>query len=125
MGGRAAAGGRGRSGTGVHGRKCCRRPRFSARACGVGGLADAGGAVVATVSAGVVGRQTAQWAEVSAALWVAEGSAGVVPVVTDCEYMRAGANALARPASLEAVGRLQDTDGDLWQRMLPVLPRVR
>lgn len=60
-----------------------------------------------------------------AAVWVAEGSAGAVPVVTDCEYMLNGARALVHPASAASAGYLRGADGDLWQRLLPVLPWAR
>lgn len=82
-------------------------------------------AAVMQASGGVGGPQTAPRAELMAALWVAEGSAGLVPAVTDCEYVRAGAAALRQPVGAEAEPYLHGTGGDLWARMLVVLPRVR
>lgn len=101
------------------------RDPLLARAVCAAVLVDVAGAVVASAAAGVAGRQTAPRAELSVAVWVAEGSAGPVPLVTDCEYVLAGAGAMVRPASAEAAGYLHGAHGDLWRRLLPVLPRVR
>lgn len=47
-----------------------------------------------------------------------------MPVVADCENVRAGVEALARPASREPQADLQGADGDLWTGMEQVRPLV-
>lgn len=71
------------------------------------------------------GRHAAGAIELKAPLCVAEGKAGMVPMVTDCNYKWAGAAPRVRLYNWAAVQYLQGGNGDLWERVLVVLPRVR
>lgn len=52
-------------------------------------LVDAGGHVVRLACGAVASPQTALRAQLAAAIWVTDGSAGLAPIVTDCDYERA------------------------------------
>ncbi len=77
------------------------------------------------VVGGVLGRQTAARAELTALEWVARAAAAGAPVrevVTDCQYVADGAVTLARdPGASLAVG----PDGDLWASIARSPPRAR
>lgn len=82
-------------------------------------LAD-GQVTVVSVTGGFAGQQTAPCAEHAAAMWVAEGSGGSVPIFSDCEHMCLGVDSCG-------VGRQLLLDGsnkDTWARLLAPLPRM-
>lgn len=86
--------------------------------------------VVPALTASVAGERVdtpamAARAKLIAARWVAEGSAGTVPVVTDCDYFCAGVEALARPHSRLVEQYPKGGDADLWVRLWAAWPHVR
>lgn len=101
------------------------RDPLLARASWAAVLVDEAGVVTMQGRGSVEGPQTALRVELAAALWVAEGSAGQVPVGTDCDYVHAGAAALRNPAGVDAELCLHRGGSDLWDRILVVLPRSR
>lgn len=66
--------------------------------------------------------QPAPRAELLAALWVAEGSAGLAPVFKDCDC---GVKQLAQLRSQVAQQHPCGRDGDLWMWALAVLQRMQ
>lgn len=89
-------------------------------------LVDVRGRTIWVQSARVDGPQTAPHAEVQAVLWVAEGSAGTVPVVTDCDLVTKRATALVADRGGAAIVEFHGGGrSDIWRRLAVCIPRVR
>lgn len=69
---------------------------------------------------------TAPRAELKAVLWVAEGAAAAVQVVTNCKYVYVGAAALSDASRGALAGALlKGPNGELWRHVAAGFPRAR